>query len=75
MASHEEELVPDEGDMDVKAMMKKMMSMMGGLSEDMQAVKAGAAQANAKAENAVDIAARTEANMKELQASAERFRG
>ena len=49
-----------EEDEDMKQMMKQMMGMMGKMSQDMKAVTSGVEEAKAKAQEAVDIAKKTE---------------
>ena len=56
-----------ESEEDMPQMMKKMMGMMGALSNDMQSVTAGVNESKAKAQEAVDIAQRTEGEVMELQ--------
>jgi hypothetical protein len=58
-----------EGSEEIRVMMNRMMGMLGTLSVDMQSVKSGMAETSAKAQKAVDIAEKTEAQVKEMQSS------
>ena len=58
-----------QDDADMKAMMQRMMHMMGNLSSDMQSVKSGVSEAKETAKAAVTIAKNTEQQVSTLQKS------
>ena len=59
------DLTPDESDM--KSMMTKMMGMMTKMTTDMSAVRVGVEEAKTKAQQAVDIAKKTDAKVVEVK--------
>ena len=67
-SSHQEQSqIGKEDEEDMKAMMTKMMGMMGKITTDMAAVSTGVEEAKAKASEAVEVAKKTQADMTSIR--------